>query len=93
MPSAASREECIAKVKNFVQLHHGGDYKAAFDGHDFDKDGKINTAELIGILQLSGVGWKLTRPVWADEIIKQLDTNGDGKIGWSEFDAVLNPKT
>lgn len=92
MASAASREELVTKVQGFVNAHHGGDYKAAFDAHDFDKDGKINTAELIGILALSGVGWKATRPVWADKVINDLDTNGDGKIGWAEFEAVLKPK-
>ena len=49
---------------------------------DENKDGQIETAELMKIL--TAIGDPLTDKE-ADELIKEADLNGDGKINYIEF--------
>ena len=81
---AANLAELTTKVSALVQKNYKGDYKAAFD--HYAKDGSIGTDELKSLLKDAGVGNIATRGSWAEAIIKKLDTNGNKKIEWSEFE-------
>lgn len=87
---AANLAELTSKVSALVKKNFKGDYKAAFD-HYADKDGSIGHGELKSLLSDAGVGNFATRGAWASAIIKKLDKNGNGKIEWSEFQAVMAP--
>ena len=58
---------------------------AAFSEFDRDKSGKISAVELKEIL---GKGTDFNEKVWSD-MIKQVDTNGDGEIDSDEFMAMM----
>jgi len=49
----------------------------------FDKDGG-GSIEAIEVAQILGNGMNRDPQVW-DEIIKEVDVNGDGQIDYSEF--------
>lgn len=73
--------EIIAEHRN----KHGfldQELKEAFEVFDENKDGQIETAELMKIL--TAIGDPLTDKE-ADELIKEADLNGDGKINYIEF--------
>ena len=80
--------ELKTKVKKLVTDKFGGDYKKAFD--HYAKGGSVGPDELSSLLSDAGVGNFATRGSWVSAIIKRLDTNGNGKIEWNEFTAVLN---
>lgn len=86
----ANVRELKAKVSALVNAKFGGDYKAAFDHYSTAdiKDGKVGRDELKALLSDAGVGNGLTRGAWASGIIGKLDTDGDEKIGWDEFQKV-----
>jgi Ca2+-binding EF-hand superfamily protein len=67
----------------------GGDYRRAFAHYDASGNGKVSQDELKALLADAGVGNLLTRSAWASGIIAELDTDGDGRISWSEFEAVF----
>ena len=54
----------------------------AFKAFDFDKSGKISAAELKQLF--GGIDGNLTEAEWAD-LIREVDSNGDGEIDISEF--------
>jgi Ca2+-binding EF-hand superfamily protein len=90
MATEAQKKELLEKVGKLVRDRFGGDYHQAFTHYDnVKRDGKINKAELVQLLQDAGVGNWLTRGAWADGIIAELDTDGDGTISGPEFEAVL----
>ncbi len=84
-----SRDELIAKLKQYVTDHFGGDYRFAFDHYDADHDGTITASELISLFAAVGVGNFLTRGTWAKAVMVELDSDGDSRISWDEFHAVL----
>jgi Ca2+-binding EF-hand superfamily protein len=84
------KNELRDKVSKLVRDGFGGDYHKAFDHYDGDvKDGKISRRELAKLLGDAGVGNWMTRGLWADGIISELDTDRDGGISEAEFEAVL----
>ncbi len=52
-------------------------------------NGKLGRPELVNLLSDAGVGNFITRGVWAEGIIKELDRNADGAISVDEFMEVL----
>ena len=89
MASEEQKRELVGKVSALVASRFGGDYRAAFDHYDADRNGVVSKGELKALLADAGVGTGLTRWAWADGIIDELDTDGDGTISWAEFDAVF----
>ena len=81
--------ELKSKVHTLVASKFGGDFKAAFDHYDGDKDGSVNKDEIIRLLSDAGVGNGLTRGKWASGILEKLDANGNGGIEWGEFEKVF----
>ena len=53
---------------------------------DKDKSGKITPEELKHVL---GKDSKVSAEVW-NEIVKDIDTNGDGEISFNEFRIMMN---
>jgi Ca2+-binding EF-hand superfamily protein len=91
MPFESERRELKSKVAKLIQHKFAGDYQAAFDCYDTQpRDGKISKAELVELLSDADIGNWITRGQWADGIIAELDTDQDGSISWSEFNAVLS---
>lgn len=86
----AQKQELKEKVTKLVGDRFGGDYSKAFDHYDSDnKDGKISKDELVRLLADAGVGTWMTRGMWADGIIAELDTDKDGSISGVEFECAL----
>ena len=87
MASEADREELQRKVQKLVDDNFKGDYRKAFNHYDqgVTKNGKINKAELLNLLEDAGLGNFFTRGAWAEGIIAELDKNEDGSISWKEF--------
>ena len=79
------REEIIKKISDLVREKYGGDWKAAFEGEDADKDGKISSKELTAVFAAAGIGSGLTRFLYVNGTMEQLDPNRDGFIEWEDF--------
>jgi Ca2+-binding EF-hand superfamily protein len=88
MATQAQRRELQDKVSTLVTGQFGGDYRRVFRHYDRNQDGKINKPELVALLKDAGVGNLLTRGAWADGIIGELDSDGDGTVSEAEFESV-----
>jgi hypothetical protein len=88
-PVDEDTKELEQKVGSLVGKRFGGDYKRAFEHYDADGDGAIDKSDLVRLLSEAGVGNSLTRGTWASRIIERLDTSGDHKVQWDEFDKVF----
>ena len=65
------------------------EFKQAFELFDLNKNGKITHKELKKIMQ--GLGQDPTE-VEIDELVKEIDADGDGQIDFDEFLAMLTRK-
>eukprot|EP01083_Nonionella_stella_P125891 380847_1 len=65
------------------------EFKQAFELFDLNKNGKITHKELKKIMQ--GLGQNPTE-VEIDELVKEIDADGDGTIDFDEFLAMLTRK-
>lgn len=65
------------------------EFKQAFELFDLNKNGKITHKELKKIMQ--GLGQNPTE-VEIDELVKEIDADGDGQIDFDEFLAMLTRK-
>ncbi len=83
------REIVIAAVAALVERAYGGSWEKAFDAHDGDSDGRIDTTELVNVLKAAGIGYTFTRRAIARKIMAEVDGNGDGFVSRAEFDAVF----
>ncbi|PVD20722.1 hypothetical protein C0Q70_18882 [Pomacea canaliculata] len=72
-----------------VTMDPEAELKEVFRVFDSDHDGFISPAELYGVL--SRLGEKITRQE-AEEMVKEADLNGDGKVDYSEFRAILSSR-
>ena len=86
MPDRAS---IIAAIKALCVSNFNGDYQAGFAFYASGDGTEISEGELETLLKDAGVGNWVTRPIAAREIIRELDTNGDGLISWPEFQVIL----
>jgi Ca2+-binding EF-hand superfamily protein len=75
-------------IKALVKNKFGGDYRAAFDAYA-GPDGKIDSDELSTVLEQAGIGNGLTRGFWVSGVLDKVDQDGDRKISWPEFQAVV----
>jgi len=89
MANEDKKQEIDAKVTALVATRFGGDYRAAFAHYDADANGTIDKDELKALLKDAGIGSGLTRWAWAQGIMGEVDTSGDGGISWDEFAAVF----
>lgn len=89
---AVTRQEVIEKVTDFVNRKFGGDWKKCFDAHDEDGDGRLSTDEVCVVLSKSGIGYRISRWAIAAEIIKVMDSDGDDRISYSEFQSMTHMK-
>ena len=80
-------EWCAATV-NKDELLVDENLKHAFELFDKDGSGTIEAAEVAAVLGNNIPGHSLQDSVW-DEIIKEVDVNGDGKIDFEEFKQMM----
>jgi Ca2+-binding EF-hand superfamily protein len=88
MATGGQRRELEEKVTALVAAQFGGDYRAAFDHYDADRDGSISDAELKTLLKDAGVGSGLTRWAWAEGVMDEADRDGNRSISWAEFETL-----
>lgn len=84
--------ELKEKVTRLVNREFGGDFKKAFEYYAAQGSDNVDKHELRSLLADAGVGNGITRGAWADGIIGKLDTDGDKKIQWEEFEKVAAKK-
>ena len=88
MASEDNRRELEGKVTALVAARFGGDYRAAFDHFDANRDGVIDNDELKALLKDAGIGSGLTRWAWAKGVMDEADTDRSGGISWAEFETL-----
>jgi predicted ferric reductase/Ca2+-binding EF-hand superfamily protein len=93
-----SRDEFIAGVKKLVFGSDKEKLEFAFRMHDHDGDGFIDRLELLRMITMSlGESDLTTRESTPPEklthaLLTTADTNGDGRISFAEFDAVVRKR-
>jgi Ca2+-binding EF-hand superfamily protein len=89
--SDSDKRELVRKVGELVRTRFGSNYQSAFQHYARKRtaDPKVDRDELYDLLDDAGVGNGITRGAWASGIIRELDKDGDAKISWSEFEAVI----
>ncbi len=92
MASEDNRRELEEKVTALVATRFGGDYRAAFDHFDANRDGVIDNDELKALLKEAGIGSGLTRWAWAKGVMDEADTDKSGTISWAEFETLKGDK-
>lgn len=91
MANDREKRELVRKVSDLVSRRYSGDYAAAFRhyaGQGGDNK-SVDREELMQLLYDADVGNRITRSMWADGVIKQVDRSGDGKISYDEFERVI----
>jgi hypothetical protein len=79
----------VSAIKKLVDTKYGGDYKAAFD--HYAKNGAVDKDGVVQLVKDAGYGGMLDpTSAIASAIMKAVDANGDGKISWEEFNAVMH---
>jgi len=81
-------QELINAIKALVKSKFGGDYRAAFDAYA-GPDQEIDADELGEVLEQAGIGNAFTRGFWVSGVLDKVDQDGDRKISWPEFQAVI----
>jgi len=79
-----TKEEFIAglkKIEDFIQ-----ELKQVFEEHDADKSGSLDRRELKAILDSFGEAFTENE---INDIIKDVDPSGDGKVSFEEFVAAF----
>ena len=77
--------EFVMATLNKKNLLSEGRLKAAFDIFDKDHSGYIDASEIKMVL---GKGKNLDEEVW-QELIKEVDFNGDGEVSFKEFKKMM----
>lgn len=91
MAGDKEKRELVRKVRDLVQRRYGGNYESAFRDYarKRSRDVTVDRDELMDLLYDADVGNRITRGMWADGIIRELDKDSDGRISWSEFESVM----
>jgi hypothetical protein len=87
-PEDPNVKELREKVAKLVDEKFGGDYQAAFDHYNKNRDTGIDHGELMDLLGDADIGNFITRGFWADGVLDFLDKKAgdkDGRVQWSEF--------
>ncbi len=89
MASESQKRELVRKISKHVNERFGGSYRRAFDHYAGPGDNTVDSDELGKLLKAAGVGSALTRGMWVDGVMKEVDSNKDGRITWDEFNRVM----
>lgn len=76
-----------AKIRALVAKRYAGSFRALFD--HYAASGNPDRAALTSLLEDADVGNFFTRGMWADGVMKRVDTNHDGRISWEEFASIV----
>lgn len=87
---AETRASVVQKVTHVVTTAYSGDWKKAFVAFDKNEDGKIDRGELTDLLARCEIGYALTRPIIAAQILALMDTDNDGAISFEEFNTLAH---
>lgn len=84
-------QELKEKITKLVDSEFSGDWYRAFNHYAalHGSPALVDRKDLLELLDAADVGNMFTRGAWADGIIEELDTDVDGSISWSEFEAVF----
>nr|XP_022332304.1 neo-calmodulin-like [Crassostrea virginica] len=82
-------EFVLMMAKKLERSNTEDEIREAFKLFDTDNNGFITVAELRNILTDTG---EKIRPEEADELIKAIDKDGDGKIDYEEFCRMMSEK-
>lgn len=82
---AIDYSEWVVATINKNQLLSDEKMKQAFDLFDKDGGGTISAHEIKDVL---GIGKHSTKKIW-DEIVGEVDIDGDGEISYEEFKAMM----
>lgn len=83
--SASWQKSVIDKIVGIL-YEYRVELGAAFSMFDTDRSGKISAAEFrVGLQALTSLTGSPLTDMQADEVLRALDTNGDGEIDWQEF--------
>lgn len=87
----SNEQELVRKVGQLVRTRFAGSFKRAFDHYASKRkyDSSIDQGELLDLLADASIGNTLTRPAWATGIMRRVDRNRDGFIGYVEFEAFI----
>ena len=77
-------EEFLRATLNKESILCESNLQAAFSVFDKDKSGKISSEEIKNFLGGQGINDKIF-----NEMIRQLDINGDGEISYKEFKEIM----
>jgi hypothetical protein len=88
----AEEEELKTKVKKLVGNKFEGNWRKAFEHYQKidDQKAKMGRNALDQLLKDADVGSFMTRGLWVDGILKELDQDKDGLISWDEFEVILD---
>lgn len=82
---AIDYSEWVVATINKNQLLSDEKMKQAFDLFDKDGGGTISSSEIKEVL---GIGKHSTKKIW-DEIVQEVDIDGDGEISYVEFKSMM----
>lgn len=82
-------EFVLMMAKKLEKSNTEDEIREAFKLFDKDNNGCITVTELRNILTETG---QKIRPEEADELMKAIDTDGDGKIDYEEFCRMMSEK-
>lgn len=85
----SQRDEIIAKGRQHVAEHFGGDWLACARHYDWSQDEKLDETEIRVFLRAAGVG-RITAQFAAPAIVQELDTDKDGAVSVAELVAAFN---
>ncbi|MBM4360736.1 MAG: EF-hand domain-containing protein [Deltaproteobacteria bacterium] len=87
--SSPEEQELRDKVTRLVETQFKMDWVRAFDHYAVGTSATVDRERLLAMLEDAGIGNFMTRGKWADALLEKLDTNGDKRISWGEFESVL----
>lgn len=77
--------EFVTATVSREQMLQDDKLEAAFKVYDKDGSGSISTEEIKDII---GVGKKIPTSVW-EEVVMEVDANGDGEVSLDEFKTMM----